>query len=81
MSKLAIYLVVWRDAYAKTGWHEKDIIEALAPARIHTVGFLVKKDKEKIVLVGSWDFNECNGGFPIAIPKGWIERMEKISYV
>jgi len=48
------------------------------------VGWMVTNTKEKVVIMRSWctDKDDNHGGGAIAIPKGWITKIEylKVSY-
>tara|TARA_R110001599_G_scaffold307362_1_gene514066 strand:+ start:180 stop:458 length:279 start_codon:yes stop_codon:yes gene_type:complete len=71
--------VSWMDARdMETGWVEiKDILKAPL-ASCMEVGWLVVNNDEKVVVMRSWcvDRDDNNGGGAIAIPKGWIKKIE-----
>ena len=69
----------WMDARdMETGWVEiKDILKAPL-ASCMEVGWMVVNNDEKVVIMRSWceDRDDNNGGGAIAIPKGWIKKIE-----
>ena len=71
--------VTWQDARdMETGWIDiKDILKA--PLAIcQETGWLVVNNDEKIVVMRSWcvDRDDNHGGGTIAIPKGWVTKIE-----
>ncbi len=71
--------VTWLDARdTETGWIDiKDIL--VAPLAVcQEVGYLVVNSEEKVVVMRSWcvDRDDNHGGGAIAIPKGWIKKIE-----
>ena len=77
--------VTWLDARdTETGWiPAKDIIDAPL-ATCQEVGWLMVNNEEKIVIMRSWctDKDDNHGGGAIAIPKGWVTKIEylEVSY-
>ena len=74
--------VTWEDAMdGESGWVELDKILNAKLATCVDIGWLVKRDDNKTVLMGSWcvDPNDTEGGRYIAIPTGWIKKMEYLS--
>ena len=71
--------VTWMDARdTETGWIDiKDIIAAPL-ATCQEVGWMPVNNEEKIVIMRSWclDRDDNHGGGAIAIPKGWIKKIE-----
>ena len=71
--------ITWEDARdTETGWIEiKDIIAAPL-ALCQEVGWMVVNNEEKVVIMRSWcvDRDDNHGGGAIAIPKGWIKKIE-----
>ena len=71
--------VTWRDARdMETGWLDiKDIIAAPL-ATCQEVGWMVVNNDEKVVIMRSWclDRDDNHGGGAIALPKGWITKIE-----
>ena len=71
--------ITWHDARdTETGWIPiKDIISA--PLAIcQEVGWMVVNNNNKIVIMRSWctDKDDNHGGGAIAIPKGWVTKIE-----
>ena len=71
--------VTWMDARdTETGWIDiKDIIAAPL-ATCQEVGWMTVNNEEKIVIMRSWclDRDDNHGGGAIAIPKGWVKKIE-----
>ena len=71
--------VTWMDARdMETGWIDiKDIMDAPL-ATCQEVGWMVVNNDEKVVVMRSWcvDRDDNHGGGAIAIPKGWIKKIE-----
>ena len=71
--------VTWQYARdMETGWIDiKDILKA--PLAIcQETGWMVVNNDEKIVIMRSWcvDRDDNHGGGAIAIPKGWVTKIE-----
>ena len=85
ISKAPMVRITWHDARdTETGWIPiKDIISAPL-AVCQEVGWMVVKSKEKIVIMRSWctDKDDNHGGGGIAIPTGWVTKVEflEVSY-
>ena len=77
--------VTWVDARdTETGWLDiKEVINAHL-ATCQEVGWMVVNSPEKIVIMRSYskDKEDITGGGAIAIPQGWIKKIEylKIDY-
>ena len=70
-------MVIWRDAEVGTGWTDKaDVGENEEAPLCYTVGFLIKRGKEAVIVSHTISGKECNGW--ITIPAGFIESIEKI---
>ena len=79
ISKAPMVRITWHDARdTETGWIPiRDIISA--PLAIcQEVGWMVVNTNEKIVIMRSWctDKDDNHGGGAIAIPKGWVSKIE-----
>ena len=79
IKKVPMVRVTWLDARdTETGWLPiKDILEAPL-AVCQEVGWMVTNTNEKIVIMRSWcmDKDDNHGGGAIAIPKGWVNKIE-----
>ena len=79
IQKVPMVRVTWLDARdMETGWLPiKDILNAPL-AVCQEVGYMVVKNKEKIVIMRSWctDKDDNHGGGVIAIPTGWVNKIE-----
>jgi hypothetical protein len=82
INKTPMVRVTWLDARdTETGWLPiKDIVNAPL-ATCQEVGWLVTNSPEKIVVMRSWcaDKDDNHGGGAIAIPKGWIKKIEYLT--
>ena len=71
--------VTWLDARdMETGWLDiKDMLNAPL-ATCQEVGWMIVNSEEKVVVMRSWcvDRDDNHGGGAIAIPKGWIKKIE-----
>ena len=85
ITKVPMVRVTWLDARdTETGWLPiKDILNAPL-AKCQEVGWMVVNNKEKIVIMRSWctDKDDNHGGGCIAIPRGWVTKVEflEVSY-
>ena len=83
--KFPMVRITWLDAKdTETGWlHYKDIIDAPL-AVCQEVGYMVVNNDDKIVIMRSWvtDIDDTHGGGAIAIPRGWVRKIEylKVEY-
>jgi|TARA_R100001082_G_scaffold38971_1_gene20519 hypothetical protein len=71
--------VTWRDARdTETGWIDIKEIIAAPLATCQEVGWMVVNNDEKVVIMRSWclDRDDNHGGGAIAIPKGWVTKIE-----
>ena len=79
ISKVPMVRITWHDARdTETGWIPiRDIISAPL-AVCQEVGWMVVKNKEKVVIMRSWctDKDDNHGGGAIAIPSNWIQKIE-----
>ncbi len=69
----------WDDARdMETGWLPiKDMLNAPL-AKCQEVGWMIVNNEEKVVMMRSWcvDREDNHGGGCIAIPKGWVTKIE-----
>ena len=85
IKKAPMVRVTWFDARdTETGWLPiKDIINSPL-ATCQEVGWLVCNTPEKVVVMRSFcvDKDDNHGGGAIAIPKGWVTKVEylEVSY-
>jgi hypothetical protein len=79
INKVPMVRVTWLDARdTETGWIDiKDIIAAPL-AKCQEVGWMTVNNEEKVVIMRSWclDRDDNHGGGAIAIPKGWVKKIE-----
>ena len=85
INKTPMVRVTWVDARdTETGWLDmKEVINAPL-AMCQEVGWRVTNNDERIVIMRSYskDKDEVSGGGAIAIPKGWIKKIQylEVSY-
>ena len=82
ITKAPMVRITWHDARdTETGWLPiRDIISA--PLAIcQEVGWMVVNNNNKIVIMRSWctDKDDNHGGGAIAIPKGWVTKIEYLN--
>ena len=82
IDKVPMVRVTWLDARdTETGWLPiKDILNAPL-AVCQEVGYMIVKNQEKIVIMRSWciDKDDNHGGGSIAIPRGWVSKIEYLT--
>jgi len=70
--------VEWGDARGDSGWHSfEDAVDAPL-VNITTIGLLIHKDKERIVLAAQWDRDVAVVSEITTIPRTW---QTKITYL
>ena len=83
--KVPMVRITWFDAKdMEKGWlHIKDIVSAPL-AVCQEVGYMLVNNDDKIVIMRSWctDKEDNHGGGAIAIPRGWVRKIEylKVDY-
>ena len=86
INKVPMVRVTWLDARdTETGWIDiKEVMDAPL-AVCQEVGWMVHNGPEKIIIMRSYskDKDDITGGGAIAIPKGWLKKIEylEVSYV
>lgn len=73
MKRKAVYLE-WVDAAAENGWDADDKVGGIDYCK--ALGFLIKEDKEQIIIAATVSEKESNAR--IAIPKVWIKKRKWI---
>ena len=82
IEKVPMVRVTWLDARdMETGWLPIKEIKEAPLATCQEVGWLVTDTLEKIVVMRSFcvDKDDNHGGGAIAIPKGWIKKIEYLT--
>ena len=85
IKKVPMVRVTWLDARdMETGWlSAKEIVDAPL-ARCQEVGWMITNNDEKVIIMRSWcmDKDDNHGGGAVAIPKGWVFKIEylKVDY-
>ena len=83
MNDIPMVRVTWKDAQDSDGsWSSLEDIIAHEPATCQEVGWLVHKDKTKMIVMRSRICNEFDeleeGGGHIAIPHDWVIKIEEL---
>ena len=76
--KYPMVLVSWLDAKdGESGWHSIKDIQKEKPATCYSMGWMVLKDGERVVIMSDYSNEENNndGGRHIAIPAGWVKSI------
>ena len=85
IKKVPMVRVTWLDARdTETGWLDiKEVVNAPL-ATCQEVGWMIHNNDEKIIIMRSYskDKDDVSGGGAIAIPKGWVFKIEylKVDY-
>jgi|TARA_R110002050_G_C8680450_1_gene492903 hypothetical protein len=85
ITKCPMVRITWLDARdQETGWLSIKEIQEAPLAVCQEVGWMVVENIEKVVIMRSWctDKDDNHGGGAIAIPKGWVTKIEylEVSY-
>lgn len=73
--KWPIVLILWRDAFggSNIGWRPINDIARSETVVASTVGFLLKEDKDRLVVCPHMTgADDCDGDGEIAIPASWV---------
>ncbi len=79
LKSLPIVLVDWIDADTATdGWKERERVGAESVRIVHSAGFLISKDKERLIVVTDFDptTDNVNGG--TVIPRGMVKKIKRL---
>lgn len=70
--------VIWLDAVSddKPGWKPRKKIRKQKPARIESVGWVLRKTKHHLTLVSSIDKRDCDGD--TTIPRGMVLKVRRL---
>ena len=66
--------IIWTDALGGDGWVEKEEVEKLPLAQIHSVGLLVNETPDHITITLADDPAQKNCGAYMVIPKFAIKK-------
>ena len=76
--------VTWLDAIdGETGWQDLEDIVKSDLAVVVDIGWLVKTNDKKTVIMGSWSLepDDNGGGRYITIPTCWIKKIEYLEVI
>ena len=68
--------ITWSDTSASTGWYHRESLATQKCVVCKSIGYLVHKDKERVVLSGMMGDEEFNS--IQYIPKGCIKEIRQI---
>ena len=75
---MKLLLVTWRDACSDdSGWKPLKKIADQKPMRVKSVGWLVKRTRTHLTLVGSIVADHCDGD--VTIPLGMILSVKELA--
>jgi hypothetical protein len=85
MKNTPMVCITWYDAKdGQTGWHSVEDIKKESLATCYSVGWLVRKTDERTIIMSDYSKvdNDEDGGRHIAIPTGWVKKIEylKVDY-
>ena len=75
-----IVLVKWIDSCGRGGWRTEETVKNYEPSSITSVGFQIKRTRQKITLAISCEGSEDGGdiGDVVTIPMGCVKEIETI---
>lgn len=68
-------LVVWEDAVSDDSWVDSDDRDDLDPHQIHSIGWLLHENANRILIALSLDNTRNGASQRLAIPKAWIQKI------
>ena len=72
--------ISWHDSCAAGGgWEHIDNLSSMVLSTCRSVGYIVLKDKQKIILAQSYAKNDTELMNVIAIPRGCVESITELS--
>ena len=69
-------VIRWEDSCTRSGWYPEADMQPLPCSQCESVGYLIHKGKDKVILAGMISEGECNS-FQY-IPKGCIKEIRQI---
>ena len=82
IDKVPMVRVTWVDARdTETGWLDIKEVMAAPLAICQEVGWMAVNNNDKVVIMRSYskDKDDISGGGAIAIPQGWIKKIEYLT--
>jgi hypothetical protein len=70
--------VSWVDATSHTGWFEVDEALDKQPVLMHTVGYILERNKKFLKIVRSVEDSGFAIGDPFIIPTDWIRKIKRL---
>jgi hypothetical protein len=70
--------IIWHDAVSNDAWEELKEAKDLHPHQIHTLGFLLDEDKNKVVVALNFDIEREGASQMLSIPRSWIVKIRKL---
>ena len=78
MKKLKRVEVDWIDAHSWSGWHGEDEAKEILPACTHTVGYLLKQNRQYVRITSGYSDAEGMYDGIHVIPKGWVTKITEL---
>lgn len=76
---LPIVLVTWVDAHAPApGWRKRTKQVSADPGLAYTAGFLMRCDKDAVVVACSYDPTGDHVNSGMTIPRGWVRSVKRL---
>ncbi len=75
---MKVAYVVWCDAVSVDDWTEREEAETEYMHTIHSVGFVIRQDEERIILALNHDQNSDKVAQYIVIPRAWVKSYREI---
>jgi hypothetical protein len=78
-NSLPIVLVDWIDADTATdGWQGREKVAAAEIKIVHSAGFLLSSDTERLVVVTDYDPSDDNANGGSVIPRGMVKKIIRL---
>ena len=71
--------VTWHDSAHAPGWDPRDLHEGLTPALVHSVGFLLRRDKKSLVLaMSAQQAGSTRFANSLVIPRACVSSVRRL---
>lgn len=77
MKKLKPKMVIWEDALSNNEWTSKDKVLQEKPLEITDIGYIVKRDKNCIIVVNQFSSDNDYGNRTV-IPRKWVKKIKNL---
>ena len=80
--KLPIVIVRWHDAVSEENWTPMKDVVSSKPCEVYTMGYLLVKDEEKVILAHGLSNEEDPMVFShTVIPADWVQEIKELKIV